>query len=431
MTSPGPDFPEFEIRNDRVPSVKRFNWLSLIQFVVSLLSGLFFVGGGILSGFVMLAGEASPAQVIPKNQILSSCLFSAGLVFAGLLMIPSIIFSARTLFDFQPDRMGGKYLFAKQRILTVIFPLLILVGYLAQQGPSWAQAFLPVIHPLANAAAVFWVLGLVYRKTGRKWFGRFWGVFGSGLTVLPLIAFIAEILILIILGLIWMLILSSQPGVMEELILLVGQLQSDSISPSLLEESTRKIFGQSGIAATIFLYIAVFIPLIEEVIKPAVLWFALGKKLSPRDGFLLGSAAGAGYALFENLTIGASAEIWTFVTITRMGTAAVHILTSGLVGWGTISAISNKKFLRLLGAYLSAVALHGVWNGLNILNALTDIPSARDTLTPAIVFLADYAPEGLILLAFGSLIGIIRANIWIRRAIITPSLEESEVRWKS
>jgi hypothetical protein len=427
MNAPGPDFLDLDVLNDQAPPVKVFNWLSLIQFGVSLISGMLFIGVGALSGFVMLLGNMSPGQFIPQDQVLSSYMFSSGLVFAGLLMIPSIFYSGKILFRKQPSRARDQTFFDRYNPSFVIFPLLILAGYLSQTGPTWAQDFLPVIHPLANTAAVFWVLNLVYRKSRRSIAGRFWGAFGSGLTVIPLIAFVTEIIILLVLGFIWLNILSSKPGLVEDLLKLVDQFQNNNVSPALLEESTSELFSQSGIAATAFLYIAVLVPIVEELLKPLVLWFTLGRKLTPREGFLLGAASGAGFALFENLTIGAAADIWTFVTISRIGTAAVHILTSGLVGWGITSAISENRYLRLLGAYVSAVMLHGIWNGLNILNAIADLPSAGEVLPRYLIYLADYAPIGLILLALGCFIGLLRVNSWIRRAIMSPSLEKSEV----
>ena len=43
-----------------------------------------------------------------------------------------------------------------------------------------------------------------------------------------------------------------------------------------------------GIAGTVFVYIGMLVPLVEELIKPTALYFLLGRKLSPREGFLLG-----------------------------------------------------------------------------------------------------------------------------------------------
>jgi hypothetical protein len=242
-----------------------------------------------------------------------------------------------------------------------------------------------------------------------------------------LIAFVFELLILLVLGVFWIVIISYQPELSQELLDLVGQLQNDNLSPELIESSTTKLITQPGIAASAILYISVLVPLVEEFLKPAVLWFTIGRKFTPQEGFLVGAASGAGYALFENLTIGAMADAWTLVTVTRIGTAAIHIITSGLVGWGITSAISDRKFGRFVGALLSAVILHGVWNGLNILTALADLPSSGIVLGDFPTRLAEYAPVGLVLLALGSFVGLVRANSWLQHAIIAGSTEKSEV----
>ena len=104
--------------------------------------------------------------------------------------------------------------------------------------------------------------------------------------------------------------------------------------------------------------------------------------------------------------------------ISRIGTAAIHILTTGLVGWGLASAWTEKKYGRLAGSFIAAVALHGVWNGLNIFTALADFPSYQDQINPFLLNFARYAPVGLILLALGSIVGLVRANLLLRRAII-------------
>jgi RsiW-degrading membrane proteinase PrsW (M82 family) len=142
---------------------------------------------------------------------------------------------------------------------------------------------------------------------------------------------------------------------------------------------------------------------------------------------LIGAASGAGYALFENLTIGAAADVWTFVTITRIGTAAIHILTAGIVGWGITSAFKEKKYLRLLSSFFASILLHGIWNGLNILTALVDYLPKGSIIGSFGFYLANFAPIALIILALGSFVGLYRANSWFQRAIITPSNEKSEV----
>ena len=136
----------------------------------------------------------------------------------------------------------------------------------------------------------------------------------------------------------------------------------------------------------------------------------------------MGAASGAGYALFENLTIGAEAEIWTFVTISRLGTAAVHILTTGIVGWGLASAWTERRYLRLFGSFISATVFHGVWNSLNLFTTFVLYPEIQDQMGEFGSMFGSYAPVGLAILALGALWGIIRTNRFFQRAIIPQEI---------
>jgi RsiW-degrading membrane proteinase PrsW (M82 family) len=136
---------------------------------------------------------------------------------------------------------------------------------------------------------------------------------------------------------------------------------------------------------------------------------------------MIGATSGSGFALFENLTIGAAAEAWTFITLTRLGTAAVHIFTAGLMGWGLASAFKEKKKIHIVSTFIGAVALHGIWNGLNILAAVSELTPVQEQLGPFVTGLAAYIPVALVILALGCFWLLIRVNKYLRRAIMAGS----------
>ena len=109
------------------------------------------------------------------------------------------------------------------------------------------------------------------------------------------------------------------------------------------------------------------------------------------------------------------------MTLTRLGTVAVHIFTAGLMGWGLASAFQDKRYGRIVSAFAGAVVLHGAWNGFNILSAVGEYAAVQDRLGPYGTSLAFHAPAGLALLALGSFWGIIRANKYFRRSIMAGS----------
>ena len=116
------------------------------------------------------------------------------------------------------------------------------------------------------------------------------------------------------------------------------------------------------------IFAAVLVPLIEEAVKPAVLW-VLGNRLrSPAEGFGLGALCGAGFAMMEGLLAASSAtQMWGFGLIGRSAASLMHITSSGLLGWAIASAQMEKRYGRLALTYLVSVSIHGLWNGSAIL----------------------------------------------------------------
>lgn len=401
---------------DQVPSQRKFDWLTAGQFSFSLLIGLFLISSSLVSYLLMSLRGAIGGIPIADSQLGSSLLFSAGLGFAGTLMIPSIYYSGLRLFG---KTSRGKKAWSGSGWLGFTIPGLIFLGYLSQSNPSWGIFVLPLFHILTNGAAIFWLLYVVKRNLPEQSAQRFWGVFGSGLTLAPLIALVVELLILVFFGILLWIFIQSQPELKQDFLILLDHFQQSSIPPGIFERTTSRLFETPGIAGGVFIYIAVLIPVVEELIKPVAIWLLPGRKLSQGDGFLLGAVSGAGYALFENLTIAAETEIWTFVMISRLGTAAIHMLTTALVGWGIASAKTEKRYWRLLMAFVAAITLHGVWNGLNILTALVEFPPLQTNLGTFTLNFAGYAPAGLLILALGALFGLIWANSRFQRAIMT------------
>ena len=396
----------------------RTDWLLIGQFVFSSLAALLLVGFFLASTLSALFQDLASLGGLPIERDFSPYLFAAGLGAMGLLMVFPAAYAARRLFGNRPPR---QLKWERFTWISYLLPLPFLLGFGALNGPDWAGILLPLAHVLANTAGVFFLLDTAQRKLPAGSGVRFWGAFGTGLGLTPLVAFILEALLLAGIGLVWVLMTGLVPAFRQDLLDLAAHLQQFSGNMQSLQRALGRFAARPAVLVTLFTYIAVLIPILEEILKPAAVWLLLGRKLQSREGFLLGATSGAGYALFENLTIGAAAGDWIVVAVTRMGTAGVHIFTAGLMGWGLASAFSDKKYGRLGGAFLGAVALHGLWNGLNILTALSGFTAVRDQLGPFGARLGDYAPAALVLLALGCLWGLIRANSVFRRDIIAES----------
>jgi hypothetical protein len=161
------------------------------------------------------------------------------------------------------------------------------------------------------------------------------------------------------------------------------------------------------------LYMAVFVPAVEEIFKPLGVWLFAGKLNSIAQGFALGALSGAGYALIE--TVGASAQTteWAALLLGRIGTALLHITTSALMGAAIVSAWRERRFLRLLGIYVLATLLHGLWNALAVLFSfstlaeLGELPGRLGTAQPVAI-------AGMSLLALGFLSILVVMNRRLR-----------------
>ncbi len=406
---------------DQILEPRSFDWLSAGQFALSLISALILLGGFLIGNLVLAAGALVDTGPELISQDVPSRNFLAGLGFAGLLMVPSLVHSGRRLFTKkEPRQIGWNYL----AWVSVVLPVPFIIGYLIQVGPLWTQRFLPLVHILANGLGILWVIYLVRRKLPKDSAQRVWGSFISGISMVPPVTVVIELVLLGLVGIAWVFIMQSSPEYTSDLQTLSQLIEATPGDLEIPMDWAEGFVTRPAVVATILIYIAVLIPLVEEFLKPMVLWFVLHLKLHPREGFLIGATAGAGYAMFENLTIGASLNDWVFITISRLGTAAVHVLATGLVGWGLVSAATEKKYFRMIGAYLVAVSLHAVWNGLNIITALGELPTFQTRVQPFTAAFSFFAPVGLILLAFGSVMGLIRANNLFRRAIIAQDSDK-------
>lgn len=393
-----------------------FSWSAAGQLVLSA-AGVFLLSTISLGGTLFLVlNRVFGAQASPAGQIDSTLIFLAGIGFSGVLLIPSALAAAGNLYGFEAPGLSS---WRGASWLILLVPPLLLAGYAVTQNYSGGRVLLPLIHVLVNGSFVFWLIFQTRKGLDKGSDQRFWGVFGSGLVLSPLLALIVEVFLLLAVGFFWSQYLMSDAVLAEEYFSVVEQLKTSSFDPQLLESLAAEYLLKPGMIITLFLYIAVMIPLVEEVIKTIGVWLLWKKELHPEEGFTLGALSGAGYALFENLTMAAVNEAWVGVVVSRLGTTAVHMITGGIMGWGLVSGWQEKRWGRMVSAYGAAVLIHGAWNGINIGIALAAVPQFEQIFTPYLVRLAEYAPAGLIMLALGALGGLAGANSWIKRAIMT------------
>jgi RsiW-degrading membrane proteinase PrsW (M82 family) len=131
----------------------------------------------------------------------------------------------------------------------------------------------------------------------------------------------------------------------------------------------------------LFLVFSVITPMIEEAIKPLLVWITAKRLASPAQGFALGALSGAGFALVESLLASSTpSEGWGLLLAARAGGGLMHIVASGLMGWAIVSAFQQKgKRLRLLGIYLLCLVIHGTWNAAAVIIEFGSIQAYLNT----------------------------------------------------
>lgn len=295
-------------------------------------------------------------------------------------------------------------------------------GYFISGHQPFDAFFLPICTLLVVSIPIFLLFGLASKRleTGTHW--RFWSIFGLGMTLGPLILIIAEIGIGLILLIGVVVYVMAVPGLTEEMLRLSSQLQNIT-NPELAIPLLAPYLTDPKVLALILSYVALIVPLIEELIKPIGVWLFARQIKTPAEGFALGALSGAVYGLIESLGVASnSGANWATLVAVRAGTGLLHITASGLMGWAIVSAVQEKKYLRALLAYAGAVLLHGTWNGMAILFSMSSLDIAVDGKT-----LSNFAMPAfgaLAMLAVGMLLLLFRFN---RRLQPAPTLEPDPV----
>ncbi|HSG79675.1 MAG TPA: PrsW family glutamic-type intramembrane protease [Acidimicrobiia bacterium] len=145
-------------------------------------------------------------------------------------------------------------------------------------------------------------------------------------------------------------------------------LDALSVDPKLTE-----ILG-SPWTILLMIEVAVVAPLTEEFGK------ALGGRWqrpgSRREAFVAGAAAGAGFAVAENVLYASGAlwfgVPWTALLLGRSMGAAVHVFGSGLVSMGWWQWRATGESRHMWRGYASGVAVHALWNGSLVVLSVAD-----------------------------------------------------------
>jgi RsiW-degrading membrane proteinase PrsW (M82 family) len=189
-----------------------------------------------------------------------------------------------------------------------------------------------------------------------------WGAVG---TILPaMLIELAALVVLLVLAFWVMLIIN--PASLGQIRQLAETL-TNTRSAGDPTEMLQVLIQNPPIAIASGLLVVGLVPLIEETFKG--LGVAVFARSAPRasTALLWGLAAGAGFALTENLFNGSAlTDLWAIGMLARGGTSLVHIAATGTVAVAWYAARVEHRYVRFALLFGIAVLAHTLWNLLTI-----------------------------------------------------------------
>ncbi|GAA5343149.1 MAG: hypothetical protein canaca05_06480 [Anaerolineaceae bacterium] len=366
------------------------DWMSILQLVFSLFVFLFFLGSAVFTARLRVG--LGPA-IAPELQETMLWAYTVALFMLALVCLPSVISSMSALSGGDPPHWLSAPMPALNWLPVVLFVITLVIRLVIlpeEPTPGFLTAGLTA---LAVVLPALWFLrlgaGSQWGKNPKRNSGLL--TFSLSFTTYFILILEAVLFFAVVVGV--LAALARDPQMMEALENLLPLLQGANLAPEELVELLAPLLSTPPIFISILLLVALVIPMIEEAFKTLGVWLLKGRGISPAEGFVAGMVSGAGFALVEGLlnsaamASSASAD-WLGFVIGRLGGTLLHIFNGGLLGWAMANAWQGKKPAKVVGIYFLTVLLHGIWNGLAILELSPQV-IASGNLT--YIFLAVYA----------------------------------------
>ncbi len=337
----------------------RVHYASLMSSLLFAISALIFFAAGFILGLsaliALLQGNRAAAQasvLFGAMSFLGSILLIATVVaFMKYLNKPAVEVSVPTSASIWQIGAGA-----------IGAGLALLLGGLIQDNNNINWLFLPVLTIPAVTLPIWVVTGMGVKNLPLDSRWRTWSILGISLTLAPFILFVLEFLIVVFIVLFVVIYALASPELMVEFQRLSSQLMFIDPESEAAMQILAPYLTRPGVVFVFLTVFSVFIPVIEELIKPLGVWLFAGKLNSTAQGFAFGALSGAGFALIETFNVSGQTAEWSGLLFSRIGTGTLHITTSALMGGAIFTAWHERRYLRLIGTYLLAILLHGLWN---------------------------------------------------------------------
>jgi hypothetical protein len=346
------------------PNLTSHRHRDILLLVFSMVGILGLAGRGI---YLVITGLTS-SKLASMNDLASSLYDAGGMFFCAALLIPLLILCVRKLNGGEIHLVNlPQVKFWQVVVFLGAWVIMVVLGSVLFGLLKFGEV----------VALPFFLLGIAMPVTGLVWVAigglpagswrRFWAAFGIGMTGSTLGALLFEYSLVAIAALAAGIVAASNPDWLTIFQRVRNQVANAGDMQALLTTLAPYLTNPLVLLLAL-IFAAVLAPVIEETLKPAAVWL-LGKSLrSHAEGFALGALCGAGFALLEGtLAAGGSTQMFGIGIAGRAASSLMHITATGLMGWGIASARLEKRYGRLVGAFLISVSIHGLWNGSVIL----------------------------------------------------------------
>lgn len=350
------------------------SWISILQLIFSIAAFLGFLGAGIWALGNSQAGLSGNLALTQQGGLLT-VLGLASLLFAIISLI-SLITSALQLANrAQPRWLTGKMVWLKW--LDLLLVAVLVAGYLTSRTANSTGLGMPILTVLGVLLPVIWLLRIGAKNQWGKHPQRSSGLFTFSFGFSTWLILILELIVVIVMVIIFQALSSGDPGLQQLLNQLIQALQNSTSNPDQLMPALQSLLLNPLVTSLLIVMVSVLVPFIEELFKTLGVWFLIGRKISPAEGYVAGMVSGAGFALVEGLLNASMVSFpvagleWLAFVFGRAGGSLIHIFNCGLVGWMLARSWQDHHYGRLVVAYLLAMLIHGLWNGFAVFAGVT------------------------------------------------------------
>ncbi len=356
-------------------------WQTYLTLILSSLGMAYFFIQAVSLGIAWLISLIGPQEMVLPEPTFGHFIWVS--LFSGLLFLPMIILSKNKIKGKEnPGWLDMKKPEIRRGVTWSIlaWPIVVFLGWLVAGMRGNVSFLLGFINILVVGLPLLWIFNMAGWKLDGGPQLRQWRIFGFSLAVMPVLVIIWEVIAILFIAVFGMIFLtfifSVNPQFEHELMSIVTQLNMAGQDMETIFQIIEPYLTQPSVFVWLVVVIGGIMPLIEEVIKPIALWPLAKKKISPQEGFVGGLLCGAGFALMENVlyfTTVINAEEWLFMALGRGGTGVLHMLASGLMGWGLAKTWREGKWgFQALMTFI-AFLLHGLWNTIALFAGIAPI----------------------------------------------------------